>query len=142
MNQSGITPKGNRVLVLPDEIDEKVSEGGIFIPQQVRDQHAMSQTTGVFIAAGPDAWTHSIQIKYRMIDGAWKPAEKTVTGYSEPFAKPGERVVFAKFGGLDVKGVDGKKYRILNDEDITTGATEEVEFTDLKSRKALGASHV
>ena len=138
MNQSGITPKGNRVLVLPDEIDEKVTEGGIYIPEQVRQQHAMSQTTGVFIEAGPDAWTHSTQIRYRRSHGNWMAVEKTVIGYSEPFAKPGERVVFAKFGGLDVKGADGKKYRILNDEDITTGATEEVEFTDLKSRKALG----
>jgi co-chaperonin GroES (HSP10) len=99
-NKSGITPKGNRVLVLPDEIEE-MSAGGIALPEDARKQHAMSQTTGIFIAAGPDAWTHSTQIKYRMIDGAWKPAEKIVTGYSEPFAEPGDRVVFAKFGGLD-----------------------------------------
>lgn len=140
MNKSGITPKGNRVLVLPDEIEETMSEGGIFIPEPVRNQHAMAQTTGVLIAVGPDAWTHSTKIKYRMIDGAWKPVEKEVTGYSEPFAKPGERVVFAKYGGLEVKGEDGKQYRILNDEDITTLASDGVEFTNLKSRKALGAS--
>jgi co-chaperonin GroES (HSP10) len=97
--------------VLPDEIEEQVSEGGIFIPEQIRTQHAMSQTTGTFIAAGPDAWTHSTSVKHRMIDGSWRPVEKTVTGYSEHFAKPGERVVFAKYGGLDVRGADGKKYR-------------------------------
>ena len=139
MNKSGITPRGNRVLVLPDEIEETVTEGGIYIPDQIRTQHAMAQTTGVLIAVGPDAWTHSTQITYRMIDGAWKPVEKTVTGYSCPFAEPGQRVVFAKYGGLDVKGEDGKQYRILNDEDITTLASDGVEFTNLKSRKALGS---
>jgi co-chaperonin GroES (HSP10) len=139
VNQSGITPKGNRVLVLPDEIEETVSEAGIYIPENIREQHAMAQTTGVLIAAGRDAWTDSTEITYRMIDGAWKPVEKKVSGYSEPFAQPGERVVFAKYGGLDVRGEDGRKYRILNDEDITTLASDGVEFTNFKSRKALGS---
>lgn len=138
MNQSGITPRGNRVLVLPDELEEKV--GVIEVPENIRDQHAMAQTTGVLIAVGPDAWRHTTEITYRMIDGQWRPFEKKVIGYSEPFAEVGQRVVFAKYGGLDVKGEDGKKYRILNDEDITTLASDGVEFTDLKSRKALGAS--
>lgn len=136
-NESGITPSGNRVLVKPDDIEKKTS-GGIIIPDTTADQHMLSQSIGTLIAVGPDSWQHVTETVYELVDGSMKPVRKMVRGYSEPFAKPGDRVAFAKFGGLQVEGEDGKVYRILNDEDVTCRVTEGVNFTDIKSRNPLG----
>lgn len=140
-NLSGITPGGNRVVVKPDEIKETVGEESkIYIPDSVRDQHMYAQSTGVLVAVGPDAFTHTTKTVERLIDGGWRPFERSVSGYSEPFAKVGERIAFAKFGGLQVEGADGETYRILNDEDITARVSDDVSFTEIKSRQRVGAA--
>lgn len=128
-NESGIHPSLDRVLIRPDEIEE-VTEGGIIIPGSVGELHAMAQSIGTFIAAGPDAYTHFVE----------KDAEGRtikVRGYAKPAARPGDRVAFAKYGGLQVEGKDGKSYRLMNDEDVTAVVEEGVNFTDLKSRKSF-----
>lgn len=137
-NESGIFPSGNRVLVKPDEIETKTA-GGIIIPDTEIDKHAVTQTAGVLLAIGPDSWKHKVETIYRVIDGQKKMVEERVTGYSEPFAKVGDRVMFSKFGGIQVTGADGETYRILNDEDITTTLSEGVKTTDLEARKRIGA---
>jgi chaperonin GroES len=139
MNQTGITPSGNRVVVKPDDI-ETTTAGGIVIPETEAQKHAHAQSTGRLVAVGPDAWMHTTKTVERLMDGQWKPVERVTTGYSGPFAKVGERVAFAKYGGLQVEGEDGEKYRILNDEDITARVSDEVNFTDIKSRKRVGAA--
>ena len=126
MNKSGIHPSGDRVLIRPDDIEE-ITEGGIIIPSKVSELHAMAQSIGTFIEAGPDAY----------IDHVEKDAEGKITkivGYIRHFAKPGDRVAFAKYGGLQVTGKDGVTYRIMNDVDVTAVVEEDVHFTDLKSR--------
>ena len=137
MNKSGISPSGNRVVVLPDDVEKK-TEGGIVIPDSIADQHQDANSTGLLIAVGPDAYQHTTSITERLIDGQWKAVERTITGYSEAFAKPGDRVAFAKFGGLKVEGEDGKEYRVLNDEDITARVSDGVAFSDIQSRKRVG----
>jgi chaperonin GroES len=136
---TGIFPSGNRVVVKPDDI-ETTTAGGIFIPETEAQKHAHAQSTGRLMAVGPDAWKHTTKTVERVIDGQWKPVERIITGYSEPFAEVGERVAFAKYGGLQVEGEDGLTYRILNDEDITARVSDEVNFTDLKSRKRVGVA--
>jgi len=129
-NTSGITPAGDRVLVKPDEV-EKVTSGGIIIPETHGERYALAQTIGVVVAIGPDAW----------IDHVEKDSEGRIVktqGYSKPFALPGDRVCFAKYGGLQVTGEDGQTYRIINDTDITAKVTEKVDFTDFKPRTSLG----
>lgn len=128
-NESGIHPSGDRVLIRPDEIERK-TEGGIIIPDAIGERHAMAQSIGTFIEAGPDAWIHFVD----------KDAEGRVLKirqYSRPFAKPGDRVAFARYGGLQVEGKDGVAYRLMNDEDVTAVVEEGVSFADIKSRKAL-----
>ena len=127
MNPSGIHPKGDRVLIRPIDI-ETVTEGGIVIPDTVGDLHAMAQSIGIFIEAGPDAW-----IEYVERDGEGRIVK--ILGFKEPFARPGDRVAFAKYGGLQVEGKDGKTYRLMNDRDVTAVVDEGVDFTDLKARK-------
>lgn len=136
-NPSGITPSGNRVIIRPDEI-EKVTAGGIIIPDTEADKHALAQATGRLIAVGPDAFLHTTTETERYLDGQWRPFERKKTGYSGPFANPGDRVMFAKYAGQQVEGEDGVKYRVLNDEDITALVTDGVNLTDIKSRKAVG----
>lgn len=128
-NTSGIHPCGDRVLIKPDDIEE-VTDGGIIIPSKVSELHAMAQSIGTFIAMGPDAYVDHVE---KSKDGV-----KTC-GFSAPFAKPGDRVAFAKYGGLQVTGKDGKSYRIMNDVDVTAIVEEGVNFTDLKSRREFHA---
>lgn len=126
-NQSGIHPCGDRVLIRPDDIEEK-TEGGIIIPGTVSELHAMAQSIGTFVAAGPDAYMDSVTR-----DSEGRVVERR--GFSKSFAKPGDRVAFAKYGGLQVNGKDGQSYRLMNDVDITAVVEEGVNFTDLKSRQ-------
>lgn len=125
-NKSGIYPLGDRVLIKPDEI-EKTSPGGIIIVDP-EERHAMAQSIGTVVAVGPDCWVDHVE---RGPEGV-----KTV-GFSGPFAQPGDRVCFAKYGGLQVPGKDGLPYRIMNDVDITARVDDDVDFTDFKPRTAF-----
>lgn len=132
MNKSGIHPVLDRVLIKPDQIEE-VTAGGIIIPDTVGELHANAQSIGTFIEAGPDAYTQYTDV-WRYSDGS----SATMTrGYKGVPCKPGDRVCFAKYGGLQVEGKDGKTYRLLNDVDVTAVVEEGVSFTDLKSRKPM-----
>lgn len=135
-NQSGIHPALDRVLIKPDEIEEK-TEGGIIIPGTVSELHAMAQSIGTFIEAGPDAWTDYTEVT-RSASG--EVISIMTRGYKGPAARPGDRVAFAKYGGLQVQGKDGLMYRLMNDEDITAPVEEGVNFTDLKARQAFHRS--
>ena len=138
MNSSGVSPCGDRVLVLPDVIEE-VTEGGIILPTMDVQKHQLGQVAGVLVAVGPDAWMDRTTNTKRLIDGHLKLVEQKTTGYSKPFAKVGDRVCFARYNGQIVPGEDGKDYRLLNDEDITATISESVDFTELRTREPLGA---
>jgi co-chaperonin GroES (HSP10) len=126
------------VVVKPEPIDETVGESPIYVPENVREKYAHAQTIGTLIATGPDAFKEYTTTTERYLGNKWVPFERTVTGFSEAFAKVGDRVAFAMYGGLQVEGADGETYRILNDMDITCRVDSEVQFTDIKSRKRLG----
>jgi len=136
MNNSGVYPRGDRVLVKPDKLEE-VTKGGIIIPEADRDKHQMAALTGIVVEVGPDAWRHSIETVERLINGTWKTVERRTTGYSEPFARVGDRVSYARYSGLQIDGKDGEEYRILNDEDITTIIDPEVDFTEFRKRERM-----
>ena len=139
-NKAGILPAGDRVLVKADHIDEEgEEERKIFIPDNVKLKYQQAQATGTLVAVGPDAFSHITEKTYTVHDGGREELiEKKVRGYSEPFAKVGDRVAFAKFSGMRVKGEDKQEYIILNDEDITARVSDKVEFTELDTRKGLG----
>lgn len=100
LNQSGIAPTEFKCLVLPMVIDEK-SKGGIILPDETKDRDQYAQMEGTLIAVSPLAFTYA-----DWPDGAMPP-------------KPGDRVLFAKYGGIVRKGKDGKDYRLVNDKDIS-----------------------
>ena len=136
---TGIFPSGNRVVVRPDEV-ERVSEGGIIIPEADAEKHQMAQSTGTLVAMGPDAFKEYTTETERYINNKWVPFERSVTGFTENFADAGDRVAFAKYGGLVVIGEDGHEYRLMNDMDITARVSAKVNFTDIHARKRLGAA--
>jgi chaperonin GroES len=113
-NDSGIYPSGDRILIKPSKVETK-TPGGIEIPDHVVDHYMMGQTDGVLVAVGPDAWDD----------------------VSGPYAKIGERVMFAKYGGQRVWGKDGEEYRMMNDKDITARLDEGVTFTEFQARVAI-----
>lgn len=120
MNTSGINPKGDRVLVQVEEIERRTA-GGIELPESVIREHETAQMAGILVDIGADAWSD----------------------YVAPFAGVGERVMFARHGGIKLNGSDGLRYRIMNDVDITAtldAGTELHEFVFPEKRLPLGAA--
>lgn len=99
-NESGVHPTEFKCLIFPKPIEEK-TKGGIIIPDETKDREQFAQLEGTLVEASPLAFTYH--------DGA-------VSSFNPP--KAGDRVLFAKFAGATVKGIDGKTYRIVNDKDI------------------------
>lgn len=95
-NKSGIHPKGHRVLILPDPVEE-VSESGIVLSVgQTADRERLAQLRGTIVELGSTAWHDQ----------------------PEPWAKVGDHIIFGKYSGLIYKGDDGLEYRIINDLDV------------------------
>lgn len=138
MNESGIYPAGNRVLILADQIEDGLKTNKIELPEDVKAKYQSGQASGTLVDVGPDAFQHTTERRYRAIDGTMKLVEVSQKGYSKPFAVPGDRISFAKFAGQKYTGKDGKQYLVINDEDITTRLDQEVELSDLKVREPVG----
>lgn len=94
VNTSGLVPLGHAVLVEPYE--PEIKKGVIEIPDTVGERTAMVESRATVIAVGACCW----------------PDEP-------PRAKPGDKVFITKFAGYMTKGPkDGKRYRLVNDNDI------------------------
>jgi co-chaperonin GroES (HSP10) len=104
-NLSGIKPTEYKCLISPIVVANKI--GSIFIPDEHKDREQFAQMQGTLVAVSPLAFTYAD-------DAAWGDAEKP---------KPGDKVMYAKFAGAAVKGMDGKDYRIVNDKDIAAVLT-------------------
>jgi chaperonin GroES len=93
-----IQPAGHRVLVKVEEA-EKVTKGGILIPENVQDRNTEAASIGVVVAVGPTAWA-------AFDDGT-------------PWAAVGDKVAFAQYGGKKITDpATEETFRVLNDEDI------------------------
>ena len=94
--KTGLSPRGERVLVFRDKVPEK-THGGIILPEKERGFQEAGTGTGRLLAAGADAWSD----------------------YGGPFAKVGDRVIFGQYAGKNVDDEEsGEKLLILNDNDI------------------------
>ena len=88
-----LKPLGSRVIVEPVEENE-VTAGGIVLPETAKEK----PQKGVVLAAGPGD---------RDEDG----------DRIEMDVKVGDTVLFAKYGGTEIK-IDGKKLLILRESDL------------------------
>ncbi|WP_417910301.1 co-chaperone GroES [Candidatus Electronema sp. PJ] len=88
-----IRPLNDRILVKRVEEEEKTA-GGIIIPDSAKEKPAEGKVIAVGAGKRNDA------------------GERIVMD-----VKVGDRVLFSKYGGTDVK-LDGEKYLIMREEDI------------------------
>jgi co-chaperonin GroES (HSP10) len=95
-NTSGIHPKGHRVLILPDPVEEVTQSGIILSVGENRDRERLAQLKGTIVELGNTAWLDQ----------------------PSPWANVGDHVIFGKYSGLIYQGDDDKEYRIINDLDV------------------------
>ena len=96
-NTSGIEPVCDRVVVLPDKHVEK--SGLVFIPSDIAERQSIGATTGILVAAGPQAFTYDSSGLNRW-DGM-RP-------------EPGMRVCFQRYAGEEYMGDDEQLYRVMD----------------------------
>ncbi len=100
VNESGITPVGDRVLILPDSAAESTS-GGVYITEEQQERMTAAAETGILVAVGPDAWLWNSD-RTRKYEGE-KP-------------KVGQRVIFERYAGSFNHAADGRRYRLMDDK--------------------------
>lgn len=96
LNESGIIPTGGHILVLPEKVEEKTA-GGIYLPDTTRDQEQAAATIGTVVSIGQSAWND--------ID-------------NHNWATVGDKVSYARYAGVAMKGQDDLDYVLINDNDI------------------------
>ena len=94
-NISGIHPVEYRVLIKPDTLEEK-SEGGIYIPDNAMERMQHAQDIGTLVEASDQAFSD------------WKGRKP----------KPGDKVIFNKYAGSEIRMKNKGDYRLCNDKDI------------------------
>lgn len=95
----GIKPTEYNVLIVPEDT-EQVTAGGIILAQSIKDSNDMATMFGRLVAASPHAFSYTDN---------WP--EGTMP-------KVGDAVLFAKYAGTLVKGLDGREYRLCKDKDV------------------------
>lgn len=91
-------PRGYKLLIAIPEHKTK-SEGGIIIPDQLRDAEKTASIYGNVIAMGPDAYGDEIKF----------PAG--------PYCEVGDWVVFRSYSGTRLM-VNGNEFRLINDDTV------------------------
>ena len=102
-NPSGIYTCEYKVLIKPIEVEEK-TEGGIILPDSVQEQNKHAQVKGELVSVSPLAFTYD----------EWPDEDR----WFEHYPTVGDTVLYAKYVGSSVTGVDGVEYRLVNDKDI------------------------
>jgi chaperonin GroES len=91
-------PSGYRLLIAVPEVEEK-TEGGVYIPDKIKDAENTASILGFVVKAGPDAYADE---------------DKFPTG---PWCKEGDFVVFRSYSGTRFK-LRGKEFRLINDDTV------------------------
>lgn len=107
-NPSGFRPIGTQVLVLMDTCSQQTT-GAVHLPTEMIEKMDHASESGVLIAGG-DAAFRFYDDGSRWVD--YKP-------------QPGDRVFTEKYAGRELRGRDGKTYRMMTYTCI--GGIEEAE---------------
>lgn len=112
-NTSGILPYEFNCVVKPETVSDRIRKTlpdgrtiEILKPIEVVDKEQIAATRGILVAVSPVAFTYE-----RWPEGCRIP-------------QPGDRVIFAKYAGMRVKGKDSKDddendyYLVVKDKDI------------------------
>lgn len=96
---SELKPEGVKILIEPDAVKDK-TDGGLYLPDQVKDDKKYATVQGAVLAIGPNA------------DVMFEDGPLDI----------GDKVIYAKYGGVIVD-YNGKECKIVNDEDILAKMT-------------------
>ena len=92
-------PTGWRVLVMPYKGREK-TDGGIHLPDAVRDREALATVVAYVLKVGPLAYQ-----------------DKDKFGDGEPWCKEGDWICIGRYSGSRFR-IDGGEVRIINDDEV------------------------
>ena len=91
-------PKGYKLLISPVEVDEK-TEGGLYMPDQIRDAEGIASIIGFVVSMGADAY---------------KDKDKFPNG---AYCKVGDFVIFRSYSGTRFK-IHTQEFRLINDDTV------------------------
>jgi co-chaperonin GroES (HSP10) len=91
-------PTGYKLLIATLEVSSK-TDGGVYLPDQLKDAEQTASIIGYVIDMGPDAYTD---------------ADKFPHG---PYCQVGDFVIFRSYSGTRFKIMD-KEFRLINDDTV------------------------
>lgn len=91
-------PSGYRLLIAIPEVSEK-TEGGVYMPDQLKKAEETASLIGFVVKAGPEAYSDPNKFP------------------SGPWCKEGDFVIFRSYSGTRFK-VLGKEFRLINDDTV------------------------
>ena len=91
-------PQGYKLLISPVEVEEK-TEGGVYMPDQLRDAEGIASIIGWVVSMGPDAYKD----KDKFPSGAW--------------CNVGDFVIFRSYSGTRFK-IGTQEFRLINDDTV------------------------
>ncbi len=92
-----ITAPGFRLIIKPDEVEEKTASGILLALDKKLEKGATDK--GTIVSIGPIAWQ------------AFKP-------YVGDWAKVGDYIGYARYAGKWVTDTDGIEYLVIDDQDV------------------------
>lgn len=108
-NPSGLQPVGHAVLLEPYEPDfDAARRHGIIIPDNLRNNSIMVEMRSTVIALGSEVGRPENATWLRRLLTPWRPR-----------CLPGDKIMVQKYSGAIIVGtLDGKQYRMINEEDV------------------------
>jgi co-chaperonin GroES (HSP10) len=91
-------PSGYRLLIAVPEVSEK-TEGGVYMPEQLKKAEETASIVGFVIKVGPEAYSDTNKFP------------------SGPWCKEGDFIIFRSYSGTRFK-VMGKECRLINDDTV------------------------
>ena len=91
-------PSGYRLLIAIPEVSEK-TEGGVFVPDQLKKAEETASIIGFVVKAGPEAYADITKFP------------------NGPWCNEGDFVIFRSYSGTRFK-VLGKEFRLINDDTV------------------------
>ena len=91
-------PKGYKLLISPVQVEEK-TEGGVYMPDALRDAEGIASIIGFVVKMGDDAY---------------KDKEKFPNG---AYCKEGDFVIFRSYSGTRFK-IHNEEFRLINDDTV------------------------
>ena len=91
-------PKGYKLLISPVQVEEK-TEGGVYVPDAIRDAEGIASIVGFVVKMGEDAYKD----KNKYPNGA--------------YCKEGDFVIFRSYSGTRFK-IHNEEFRLINDDTV------------------------